>query len=134
MWLRIGWTVLFLLLGPFIGGVLAGIDRKVTARLQGRKGPSVWQPFYDLFKLFRKQAVIVNSIQDFLICGFFVFIVFRFAPFQTGPRNPSGKKRFHNNQFFYNLPRAAPPYIFYHRSDQEPSGHPFPNHQSHSIP
>ena len=84
MWIRIVWTILFLILGPFAGGLLAGIDRKITARLQGRRGPSVWQPFYDLLKLFRKQAVIVNSIQDFLICGFFIFIVFTGALFFWG--------------------------------------------------
>ena len=84
MWIRIVWTILFLILGPFAGGLLAGIERKITARLQGRRGPSVWQPFYDLLKLFRKQAVIVNSIQDFLICGFFIFIVFTGALFFWG--------------------------------------------------
>ena len=39
--------ILYLLLAPFIGAFLDGIDRKITARMQGRKGPSIWQPFYD---------------------------------------------------------------------------------------
>ncbi len=84
MGIRIVWAILYCILGPVIGGLLAGFDRKITARLQGRRGPSILQPFYDLFKLFRKQAVIVNSMQGFLICGFFVFIVFTGALFFWG--------------------------------------------------
>lgn len=84
MGIRFIWPILFVLFGAGIGGFLAGIDRKITARLQGRKGPSVWQPFYDVFKLFRKQEVIVNSMQEFLICGFFLFIVFTGALFFWG--------------------------------------------------
>ncbi len=84
MGIRFLWAILFILLAPLAGGLLAGIDRKVTARLQGRKGPSIWQPFYDLMKLFRKQEVIVNSMQEFLICGFFIFIVFTGALFFWG--------------------------------------------------
>ena len=84
MWIRVLCVLLYLVFAPLLGGLLAGIDRKLTARLQGRRGPSLWQPFYDLFKLFRKQAVIVNSVQDFLVCGFFVFIVFTGALFFWG--------------------------------------------------
>jgi len=67
-----------------VGGFLAGFDRKITARMQGRRGPSVFQPFYDLFKLFSKQAVVVNNVQDFLVCGFLVFIVFTGCLFFSG--------------------------------------------------
>lgn len=70
------WVIGYLILGPILGGLLAGFDRKITARLQGRQGPPLLQPFYDLFKLFAKQSVVVNSIQDFLVCGFLVFNVF----------------------------------------------------------
>ncbi len=77
-------VVLYLLLGPVVGGFLAGFDRKITARMQGRQGPSVFQPFYDLFKLFNKQAVVVNNVQDFLVCGFLVFIVFTGCLFFSG--------------------------------------------------
>lgn len=67
---------LYLLLAPFAGGLLAGLDRKLTARMQGRQGPPLLQPFYDLYKLFSKQAVLVNNVQDFLVVGFLIFIVF----------------------------------------------------------
>ncbi len=77
-------VVLYLLLGPVVGGFLAGFDRKITARMQGRQGPSLLQPFYDLFKLFSKQTVVVNNVQDFLVCGFLVFIVFTGCLFFSG--------------------------------------------------
>jgi ech hydrogenase subunit B len=69
-------ALLYIIGAPFAGGLLEGIDRKVSARMQGRKGPSLLQPFYDLNKLFAKQSVVVNSVQDFLVCGFLVFVVF----------------------------------------------------------
>ncbi|NMC74684.1 MAG: NADH-quinone oxidoreductase subunit H [Geobacteraceae bacterium] len=52
-------------LSPLIGGLVAGIDRKVTARLQGRYGPPILQPFYDVFKLFGKEKMVVNYWQIF---------------------------------------------------------------------
>ena len=77
-------AILYIVCAPFIGGLLEGIDRKVAARMQGRKGPSVLQPFYDINKLFAKQSVVVNSVQDFLVCGFLVFVVFTGALFFWG--------------------------------------------------
>ena len=37
--------LIYILIAPVIGGLIAGIDRKVTARMQGRVGPPVLQPF-----------------------------------------------------------------------------------------
>ena len=37
-----------LILVPTIGTLLCGLDRKLTARLQGRIGPSFWQPVYEI--------------------------------------------------------------------------------------
>lgn len=47
-------VVLLILTAPFIQGVL----KKSKARLQSRIGPSIWQPYYDLFKYMRKDAVL----------------------------------------------------------------------------
>lgn len=55
--------VLALLLAPTLGTLLCGVDRKLTARMQGRVGPSFWQPVYDLFKLFGKQPMMIHRIQ-----------------------------------------------------------------------
>ena len=44
-------AVLFLILAPLVGGLIAGVDRVLTARMQSRRGPPVLQPFYDISKL-----------------------------------------------------------------------------------
>jgi len=76
--------LMYLLLAPIAGGLLAGIDRKISARMQGRKGPPLLQPFYDLFKLFSKQTEIVNELQIFFAVGFLVFIIFTGVLFFIG--------------------------------------------------
>lgn len=65
----------YLLLAPLVGGLLAGIDRKITARMQRRKGPPLLQPFYDVLKLCSKQSVSVNRVQDFYVMGFLLFVM-----------------------------------------------------------
>ena len=52
-----------LVLAPLVGGVLMGLDRKLSARMQGRVGPPVVQPFYDLIKLFSKEALVSTKMQ-----------------------------------------------------------------------
>jgi NADH-quinone oxidoreductase subunit H len=41
-----------------MGGILSWSDRKITARVQFRKGPPFLQPFYDLGKLFYKETIL----------------------------------------------------------------------------
>jgi NADH-quinone oxidoreductase subunit H len=41
-----------------VGGILSWADRKITARVQFRKGPPFLQPFYDLGKLFYKETIL----------------------------------------------------------------------------
>lgn len=64
----------YLFLSPIIGALLDGVDRKITARMQGRKGPSLLQPFYDLIKLFSKQMIAVNSVQLLLNLSYLAFL------------------------------------------------------------
>ncbi len=47
-------AVLFVVFGGALGCLLQGADRIVSARMQGRKGPSIWQPYYDVRKLLEK--------------------------------------------------------------------------------
>ena len=54
---------LLLLAAPLAGGLLTGLDRKLTARLQGRMGPPVLQPFFDLLKLCSKEATCQSRLQ-----------------------------------------------------------------------
>ena len=77
-------VVLFVVLAPFVGGLLAGLDRKLSARLQGRVGPPVLQPFYDVFKLREKEDITVNHYQDFYMGAFLFFIVLTGAFFFAG--------------------------------------------------
>jgi ech hydrogenase subunit B len=51
------------ILGPIIGGLLKGLDRKLTARMQGRIGPPLLQPFYDVFKLLGKKSSVSHWTQ-----------------------------------------------------------------------
>jgi ech hydrogenase subunit B len=54
---------IILVLSPFAIGLLMGLDRKLTARMQNRVGPPILQPFYDLFKLFGKERRLMNNSQ-----------------------------------------------------------------------
>ena len=64
----------YLLLAPLAGALLDGLDRRVSARMQGRQGPPMLQPFYDLKKLFTKQMIAVNSVQMLLNLSYLVFL------------------------------------------------------------
>lgn len=66
----------YIILAPVAGGLASGIDRKITARMQGRQGPPLLQPFYDVIKLMKKETVFVNHVQIFYLITFLVFIIF----------------------------------------------------------
>ena len=67
--------VAFLVLAPFVGGLLAGLDRKLSAKMQRRVGPPVLQPFYDVGKLFQKEKQTPTRFQDFYVLLFVVFVI-----------------------------------------------------------
>lgn len=78
------WCVAALILSPFLGGLIAGVDRVITARMQSRVGPPVLQPFYDVLKLFEKQKLAVNRFHgDFVLCAL-IFTLVSVALFFTG--------------------------------------------------
>jgi formate hydrogenlyase subunit 4 len=74
----------YLILGPLVGGLLAGIDRKITAKMQGRYGPPILQPFYDVRKLLEKEAVTVNNGQDFYVMCCLIFMIITGVLFFAG--------------------------------------------------
>jgi formate hydrogenlyase subunit 4 len=76
--------VAFAVLSPLLGGLIAGVDRKITARLQGRVGPPLLQPFYDVFKLLAKDNSVTHSFQGFYIFLSLVFTVLAGAIFFAG--------------------------------------------------
>ena len=77
-------AVLYVLLAPFVIGLLDGFDRKISARMQGRKGPSVLQPFYDIKKLFEKEFLTANKSQLFMIYSYVFFIMLSGVIFYAG--------------------------------------------------
>jgi ech hydrogenase subunit B len=77
-------AVTFILLAPIIGGLIAGIDRKITAHMQGRVGPPILQPFYDVGKLFEKEKTVANDTQRFYAISYFIFMIFTGALFFAG--------------------------------------------------
>lgn len=56
-------TLVFAIVAPVLGCLLAGLDRKISARMQGRVGPPLLQPYYDVRKLIEKDNVSVNSTE-----------------------------------------------------------------------
>lgn len=79
-----------------IGLLLAGIDRKLLARMQNRKGPSLLQPLYDVLKCCGKETVIPRHARRGLfvgapVVGFAALVttalfipVMRYTAFSTG--------------------------------------------------
>lgn len=65
----------YLIAAPFLGGLLDGLDRIISARMQRRKGPGLLQPFYDLGKLFSKEMIAVNNVQLLLNLSYLVILM-----------------------------------------------------------
>jgi len=74
----------FLALAPVLGCLLAGADRIITARMQGRVGPPLLQPYYDVMKLLAKDSRSVNGIQGTHIAMYLVFAAASGAVFFAG--------------------------------------------------
>ena len=82
--MRILMPVLYILLAPIVGGLLDGMDRKISARMQRRVGPPLLQPFYDVRKLFAKQRIVVTNSQTFLMITYLVLMIATGAVFYSG--------------------------------------------------
>lgn len=59
--------LIILLFSPLVNGVI----KKLKANMQGRRGPGILQPYYDLIRLFKKDMVVSN------VCSW----VFKVAPY-----------------------------------------------------
>lgn len=59
-------ALLLIAVAPLVRGVIA----RIKARIQNRRGASIWRPYVDLTKLFRKQDLVPDTASP----------VFRFAP------------------------------------------------------
>lgn len=72
---KLVFVLAYLILAPFLGALLDGVDRIISARMQRRKGPSLLQPFYDLGKLFSKEMIAVNNVQFLLNLSYLVILM-----------------------------------------------------------
>jgi ech hydrogenase subunit B len=72
-----------LIFAPILGCILAGIDRKLTAQLQGRKGPKIRQPWFDFVKLLSKENIAVHKYQNAYMLFYLVFIILSVVMFAS---------------------------------------------------
>ncbi len=77
-------TLAFAVLAPVVGCLLAGLDRKISARMQGRVGPPLLQPYYDVRKLIEKDNVSVNSTEGVYVTCALVFTLLAGGIFFSG--------------------------------------------------
>lgn len=74
----------YLIGAPIIGGIIIGIDRKLTARMQSRVGPPILQPFYDVLKLFEKENIVVTRPQNFFVFAYLALMALTGVMFFSG--------------------------------------------------
>ncbi|QKF06953.1 NADH-quinone oxidoreductase subunit H [Berryella wangjianweii] len=77
-------TAAFAVAAPVAGCLLAGLDRIISARMQGRVGPPLLQPYYDLRKLLEKDDVSVGGVDGLYLTCALVFTAFAGGVFFTG--------------------------------------------------
>ncbi len=77
-------TLAFAIVAPVLGCLLAGLDRKISARMQGRVGPPLLQPYYDVRKLIEKDNVSVNSTEGTYVTCALVFTLIAGGIFFSG--------------------------------------------------
>ena len=77
-------TVAFAILAPIVGCLLAGLDRIISARMQGRVGPPLLQPYYDVRKLLGKEDASVSGVDGVYMTCALVFTAFAGGIFFAG--------------------------------------------------
>lgn len=77
-------SLALIIVAPLAVGLLLGIDRKLTARMQNRVGPPVVQPFYDLVKLLGKERRLMNPGQSAFALAYLLFQVMALAVLAFG--------------------------------------------------
>ncbi|MBE6468787.1 MAG: hydrogenase [Coriobacteriaceae bacterium] len=77
-------TVCFAVVAPIVGCLLDGLDRKVSARMQGRVGPRLLQPYYDVRKLLQKEQASVNAVDEAYITCALIFCAVAGGMFVSG--------------------------------------------------
>ncbi len=73
-----------LVLAPLAVAFSFGIDRKLTARMQNRRGPSIFQEFYDVVKLLGKEPMLLTRVQAVFAGAALLFQAAALALFVSG--------------------------------------------------
>ncbi len=68
-------ALVYAVLAPLAGCILTGVDRKISARMQGRRGPPLLQPYYDVRKFCEKEQITSNGVQDFYVGCYLLFVI-----------------------------------------------------------
>ena len=76
--------VAFAVVAPIVGCLLAGLERKISAHMQGRVGPPILQPFYDVRKLMGKERASVNASEGAYVTLALVFAIIAGGIFFSG--------------------------------------------------
>jgi formate hydrogenlyase subunit 4 len=59
-------SIVVVLSAIYVGLCLKGVDRKLAARMQGRIGPPLRQPFWDVSKLFQKENIVPHHAVEWI--------------------------------------------------------------------
>ena len=72
-------SILQLAFVVLLSPLIAGIFNKLTETYESKEGPSILQPYYDLFKLFKKQSVVPQVASPlFQIVPYITFSMYMF--------------------------------------------------------
>jgi len=63
---KLGWSLVGVVAAIAYGLTIGGLIRKVMARIQGRIGPPVWQPFIDLGKVIFQRTATQHGVMFYL--------------------------------------------------------------------
>ncbi len=66
IWVKILYTAISVAVATFYGITLGGIVRKIYARVHGRFGPPVWQPFLDIIQTASRRVAVSHGMMFYL--------------------------------------------------------------------
>jgi NADH-quinone oxidoreductase subunit H len=66
IWVKILYAVISVAVATFYGITLGGIVRKIYARVHGRFGPPVWQPFLDIIQTSSRRVAVSHGVMFYL--------------------------------------------------------------------
>ena len=77
-------SIVFAIVAPILGCLLAGLERRISARMQGRVGPPILQPYYDVRKLLLKEEASVSGVDGLYMTCALVFTALAGGIFFSG--------------------------------------------------